>query len=81
MLIVKRDLCGDVDVGNTVPISHTESVLTFEKRLDSLQAPASHGVRACLDQRHPPRLRIVPVNVDLVAAKIDRHVRRVKEVI
>ena len=81
MRLVEGDQGGDVDRRQAVAIGQAERLAVLEIRLDRLDPTAGHRVFAGIDQGDPPRFAALLVNVDQIIGEIDRHVRRVEEVI
>ena len=74
MLAVELDGGGDVDVAHAVAIRAKEGIALhiFGGALD---AATRHRILTRLDQRHRPGLGLVAVDLHLVRAQVERHVR------
>jgi hypothetical protein len=71
----------NVYIAHSVPICQAEFLVASEIGQDSFDAPADHGLLACVDERHAPRLSRRVMHLHLVVLHVERHVRHMKEVI
>ena len=81
MCVMEGDQLANIDIGNAVPIGHAERLVWIEKRFDCLEPATGLGIRAGIDQRDPPRLAALVMDLHAVVSEVERHVRRMEEVI
>src|SRR3546814_16245965 len=68
-----------VDRRDAVTIGEAERLVGLKERRDRLQSPAGHGIAAGLDQRDPPGLAPILMDLHRIVREIDRNVRGMEE--
>src|SRR5262249_50404222 len=81
MRLVKRDQGGNVNVGNSVTVGHTECLIVSDKWSNSFQATSSLREIAGIDQRYAPGFSGLAVKSYLAGSEVDGQVARVKLIV
>jgi len=81
MSFVEGDRGGDVDVGNTIAIGHTERLVAFHKLRDLSETPTRSGLLASVDESHPPWFGHGVVDRHRVLGHVEGDVGGVKKII
>src|SRR5258708_3903640 len=68
-------------VGDAVSVSHAEGLVTVQILRNPLQASSRAGRVARIDQGDAPRLGYGLMHGHLVAVHVERHIRRMQEVV
>ena len=72
---------GDIDIGNSVAVSEAEGLFVLHMRQVTLEAAASHGGSASVDQGDTPGLRDVAMHLHLVVQDVDGDIGSVEIVV